>query len=649
MYSTRTPELTRSRHARDELTGGDRSAQSALEALVRGRLLVIHEGTVELAHEALLTAWGTLARWVKEESSHEAVRQRVETAAAEWVRSGRDSEALWGSRRLPEARALDPGLLSETARDFLGKSQQAIASAVRRGRALAAGVLLAVVAIALGTRALRQRELDRNVASRLAEANGALAAAGAEVAAFAAARSDSFREFDAGRRQPGEEAWQRALAVRTRLASAFAHAAEKFEDALLVGGNRSDVRAAFADFLAARAAQEDRRQEREELLLRLRLYDSTGERMRAFRGDSVLSLDTIPAGAAVRVARIVESDGHRVPGPMRNLGTAPLRAVRLEPGTYQISIGPEGHPAVELPLQLDAGEERRMDLEIPPAGAIPAGFAYVPEGRAFFGTSADESVRQFFNTVPLHRIETPAFLIARHETTWADWIEYLRALPAPERKERTPHAGGAALSGQLDLREAGGIFSLVLQTGSRVQVVREGEKLRLPRAARDKQDWLRLPVAGVSFQDARAYAGWLSRTGRVPGARLCNETEWERAARGADDREFPGGDTLGPEDANFDATYGKQAQSFGLDEVGSHPRSASPFGVDDMAGNVWEWVDSALNPGEAVARGGSAFATRDTCRSVNRETPEPSFRAAVLGIRICASYRSRIFPLGDAR
>ena len=92
-----------------------------------------------------------------------------------------------------------------------------------------------------------------------------------------------------------------------------------------------------------------------------------------------------------------------------------------------------------------------------------------------------------------------------------------------------------------------------------MQVLREGEKLRLPRAERSEQDWLLLPVAGISFHDARAYAEWLSRTGRVPGARPCTEFEWERTARGDDDREFPSGDVLRPADANFDATYGKQA------------------------------------------------------------------------------------------
>ena len=50
---------------------------------------------------------------------------------------------------------------------------------------------------------------------------------------------------------------------------------------------------------------------------------------------------------------------------------------------------------------------------------------------------------------------------------------------------------------------------------------------------------------------------WLDRTGRVPGARVCEEREWERAARGADDRMYPHGDNLEPDDANFDETYGK--------------------------------------------------------------------------------------------
>src|SRR6202022_2636026 len=107
----------------------------------------------------------------------------------------------------------------------------------------------------------------------------------------------------------------------------------------------------------------------------------------------------------------------------------------------------------------------------------------------------------------------------------------------------------------------------------------------LQRNRRAEQDWLRFPVAAISLEDAQAYLGWLDRSGRLPGARLCDEYEWERAARGADDRRFAHGDTLSPEDANFDETYDRKG--FGPDEVGTHPASTSPFGVRDLVGNVW--------------------------------------------------------------
>src|SRR6185503_7285159 len=95
-----------------------------------------------------------------------------------------------------------------------------------------------------------------------------------------------------------------------------------------------------------------------------------------------------------------------------------------------------------------------------------------------------------------------------------------------------------------------------------------------------EHDWRRFPVIGISAEDAIAYAAWLARTGRVPGARLCTEVEWERAARGADGRTYPGDHEFAPDDANIDVTHGKNDK--GPDEVGSHPASRSPFGVEDM-------------------------------------------------------------------
>jgi formylglycine-generating enzyme required for sulfatase activity len=146
-----------------------------------------------------------------------------------------------------------------------------------------------------------------------------------------------------------------------------------------------------------------------------------------------------------------------------------------------------------------------------------------------------------------------------------------------------------------------------------------------------------MPVAGISAEDAATYLQWLRTTTRVPEARLCTEREWERAARGADDREFPHGNALAQDDANFDETYGRHPFGFGPDEVGAHPGSQSPFGVSDMAGNVWELVTSSLKQGEFALRGGAYYHSARTARSTNRLIVEPTTRLLQAGLRVCAS------------
>jgi formylglycine-generating enzyme required for sulfatase activity len=291
---------------------------------------------------------------------------------------------------------------------------------------------------------------------------------------------------------------------------------------------------------------------------------------------------------------------------------------------------------VIYPFEIHPGERVTVALELPLAAAVPAGFVYVPAGETWFG-DADEQLRtQFLNTVPLHRRRTGAYLIARNETTYAEWVEFLDSLPAAERERHAPDVS-TAVRGSLRLRQLGGAWHLIFQPTSQKYAARWGEPVSyVGRKERAVQDWSRFPVAGISPGDVDRYTAWLKATGRVPGARLCTELEWERAARGADDRLFPHGDELRAADANIDVSYGRVDSAYGPDAVGSHPASRSPFGLDDLAGNVFELAVSSVKPNEFVIRGGAYYFAAVTERVSNRESVPASFRDVTTGVRICA-------------
>lgn len=650
-----TGEGTRARRTDAELVGVDPASRTALEALVRARLVLVREGAgeyggeggesvYEITHEALVAGWSTLARWIEEEAEARAVALGLEASVREWERSGRTSAHLWNAGRLPDVERLDPGGLTPAETEFLRRSR----AHVSRARVLRIAAVLAVVVLAAGiyggVRWKHAYDRDREIGALAAEAHAIASRAYASVGDLEGLRAEAFRLFDLRAVEEAEASWQIVLDHQERTLRLFREASEAYEKALAVGPERKDLSDAYADLLFEAAASADARNEaalRDVLLHRMRLLDADGSRWARWNAPAALAITTDPPGARLFLAPMERSDdGRRRPGARREIGVSPMPRIDVPPGSHQLTFEMEGRVPVLLPVVLARGDARELNVFLPPPDAIPEGFAYIPPGRFVFGSSAEESVREFFGTVPLHDVFTPGYFIGRTEVTWGAWLEYLAALEPAERRARTPRAGATGLNGNLVLeRVAGGEWRLTIQPNVRAYRAVEGEPIRyLDRDRRVEQDWLRMPVSGISFDDAVAYTRWLSETGRVAGARLCSEHEWERAARGADDREYPHGDRLAPDDANIDVTYGKKPLAFGPDEVGAHPGSRSPFGVDDLSGNVWEWVASSLQPGQRVARGGSYYFAGGTARVTNRELPEENFRDLTVGLRVCANY-----------
>jgi formylglycine-generating enzyme required for sulfatase activity len=287
----------------------------------------------------------------------------------------------------------------------------------------------------------------------------------------------------------------------------------------------------------------------------------------------------------------------------------------------------EGFPARERATAgraLAAVGDPRFDPErwyLPREPAL--GFVEVPAGSFWMGSDKERDPSAFDNELPAHEVTLPAFYMARFPVTVAQFRAFVKG------------------SG------------------------------RQPEDAKSLEGPSNHPVVYVTWNDALAYCGWLNERlvemarERQAGAGaagmwsaiaqgelravLPSEAEWEKAARGTDGRISPWGDNFDANRANSDdAGVGDRSA------LGCFPGGSSPYGCEEMSGNVWEWTRSsdASYPYVAadgredleapaqrlrVLRGGAFYGDPGDVRCAIRSGDDPRGRDDFVGFRVVLS------------
>ena len=301
------------------------------------------------------------------------------------------------------------------------------------------------------------------------------------------------------------------------------------------------------------------------------------------------------------------------------LSTASVRKHGAEPGEFRPMGGvlTEARPGSKNAMIQSAASKKLAEgkdlspteqIKVDASGyRIPPGYVLIPAGPFWMG--AEDSFANF-DEKPIHKVYLPPYLIERHLVTNREYKEFVDKLHylAPANWKTGSYPAG-------------------------------------------RGDY---PVTFVSMENARDSA-------RFRRARLCTEEEWEKAARGQDKRMWPWGSVWDPRRANANYTVGDTSP------VNRYPMGASPYGVLDMAGNVFEWTSSlyrpypgntankarffayrvdatgALHPvaGKSyyVLRGGSWKSDQYSARVTARNPTWPVYASDFFGFRLCMDAR----------
>lgn len=268
----------------------------------------------------------------------------------------------------------------------------------------------------------------------------------------------------------------------------------------------------------------------------------------------------VPPGAGLR-----PTAAPLFPSPGCNVGPSPVHLPGLAPGSYIALIKAPGCESLRLPFVINRLEKVALECRLKPLGSTPSGFRFVPSGRSKVGR------RHAVNNGSLAEVsaDVPGFFMAEREVTVGEFLEFLNDPEAPESLRRKPREFYETRTQEYAL------WSWIKEDGSG----RLTAEAPVPK----------LPALGVSFDQAIAYARWLTerskRTTKPLQYAIPTDIEWERASRGADGRNHPYGEF-------FHALWQRAANSTLVlfpSSAFKNPIDESVFGLFDLQGNASEW------------------------------------------------------------
>ncbi|MCP4699455.1 MAG: SUMF1/EgtB/PvdO family nonheme iron enzyme [Gammaproteobacteria bacterium] len=267
-------------------------------------------------------------------------------------------------------------------------------------------------------------------------------------------------------------------------------------------------------------------------------------------GQVTLSWDAVPGATSYNIYWIHEGAGEQIIGPVDSNGYTHTGLSNGVLYTYRVTAitgeaeSPPSEPVSAMPTEADP---------------LESSMVWIPGGTFRMG---DIQGLGDSNEQPVHSVTVTGFFMGVYEVTNAEYVTFLNSV----------NRRGTAEEPWFDTKTEDSDSRIIGTTGAfQVEAGYENH-----------------PVVEVSWYGATAYTEWLSaRTGNA--YRLPTEAEWEYAARAGTETAYWWGNEIGTDNANCYSSF--CGDSFSRTApVGSF--SASPFGLYDMAGNVWEWTCS---------------------------------------------------------